>query len=91
MVKRLMILAVVLALAVAAPAMAQVEQDFKQDTESGDVDQSFTVTGGGVTATNARTSLVRLTPATSRTARAPSSKTPTPGTPSRRISDLISR
>jgi len=47
MVKRLMILAVVLALAVAAPTMAQVEQDFKQDTESGDVDQSFTVTSGG--------------------------------------------
>jgi hypothetical protein len=34
-------------LVAAAPAMAQVEQGFEQDTDSGDVDQSFTVTGGG--------------------------------------------
>jgi hypothetical protein len=30
----------------AIPAMAQVGQDFDQDTDSGDVDQSFTVGGG---------------------------------------------
>jgi LPXTG-motif cell wall-anchored protein len=44
-----MLLAAMLAmvLVVAAPAMAQVEQGFEQDTDSGDVDQSFTVTGGG--------------------------------------------
>ncbi len=91
--KKLMLLAALLAMLVVAavPAIAQIGQESEQEAESGDVDQSFTVTGGGVTATNARTSLVRLTPATSRTARAPSSKTPTPGTPSRRISDLISR
>ena len=48
--KKLMILAAMLAmgLLVAAPAIAQVEQEFdEQDAESGAVDQSFTVTGGG--------------------------------------------
>jgi len=50
--KKLMILAAMLAmgLLVAAPAIAQdgVEQEFdEQEAESGEVDQSFTVTGGG--------------------------------------------
>ena len=31
----------------AIPAMAQVGQEFEQETDSGDVDQSFEVTGGG--------------------------------------------
>jgi len=44
-----MLLAVLLAMVVVAavPAIAQVEQDFDQDTDSGDVDQEFTVTGEG--------------------------------------------
>ena len=33
--------------AAAVPALAQVGQEFEQDTESGDVDQSFNVSGGG--------------------------------------------
>jgi LPXTG-motif cell wall-anchored protein len=47
--RKIMLLAAMLAmvLVVAAPAMAQVEQGFEQDTDSGDVDQSFTVAGGG--------------------------------------------
>jgi uncharacterized membrane protein len=47
--KKLMLLAALLAmLAVAAvPAIAQISQESEQDTESGDLDQSFTVTGGG--------------------------------------------
>jgi len=47
--KKLMLLAVLLAMVVVAavPAIAQVEQDFDQDTDSGDVDQEFTVTGEG--------------------------------------------
>ncbi len=47
--KKIMMLAAMLAivLTAAAPAMAQVEQGFDQDTDSGDVDQTFTVTGGG--------------------------------------------
>jgi hypothetical protein len=53
--KKLVLLAAMLAmvLAAAVPAMAQVEQDFDQDSDSGDVDQSFTVTGGVATATRA--------------------------------------
>ncbi|HEX8259891.1 MAG TPA: hypothetical protein VF558_06310, partial [Rubrobacteraceae bacterium] len=47
--KKLMPLAATLtmALLVAAPAIAQVGQENDQDADSGDVDQSFTVTGGG--------------------------------------------
>jgi uncharacterized membrane protein len=47
--KKLMLLAALLALLALAvvPAIAQVSQEGEQDTDSGDVDQSFTVTGGG--------------------------------------------
>ena len=47
--KKMMLLAALLAMLIVAavPAIAQVEQGFDQETDSGDVDQSFTVTGGG--------------------------------------------
>src|SRR4028118_2007715 len=47
--KKLMLLAATLTMALlaAAPAIAQVGQENDQDADSGDVDQSFTVTGGG--------------------------------------------
>ena len=47
--KKLMLLAAVLAMVVVAavPAIAQIGQEFEQETESGDVDQSFTVTSEG--------------------------------------------
>lgn len=47
--KKLMLLAALLAMVViaAVPAIAQVEQDLDQDTDSGDVDQEFTITGEG--------------------------------------------
>src|ERR687892_2398260 len=47
--KKLMLLAALLAmLAVAAvPAIAQIGQEGEQETESGEVDQSFTVTSEG--------------------------------------------
>ena len=47
--KKLMLLAALLAmLAVAAmPAVAQLSMETEQEAESGDVDQSFTVTGEG--------------------------------------------
>jgi hypothetical protein len=47
--KKLMLLAALLAmLAVAAiPAMAQLDQATEQEAESGELDQSFTVTGEG--------------------------------------------
>jgi uncharacterized membrane protein len=47
--KKLMLLAALLAmLAVAAvPAIAQVTQETEQEAESGELDQSFTVTGEG--------------------------------------------
>ncbi len=47
--KKVMMLAALLAMLVVAavPALAQVSQDFEQETESGDVDQSFTVTSEG--------------------------------------------
>jgi uncharacterized membrane protein len=47
--KKLMLLAALLAmLAVAAvPAIAQIGQEAEQETESGEVDQSFTVTNEG--------------------------------------------
>lgn len=47
--RKLMLLAALLAmLAVAAiPAIAQVGQESEQETESADLDQTFTVTGGG--------------------------------------------
>ncbi len=47
--KKLMLLAAMLAMALvaAAPAIAQISQESEQEAESGDVDQSFTVTGGG--------------------------------------------
>src|SRR5215210_1247730 len=47
--RKLMLLAALLAMLVVAaiPAIAQVEQGFDQETESGDVDQSFNITGGG--------------------------------------------
>ncbi len=47
--KKVMMLAALLAMLVVAavPAIAQVTQDFEQDTDSGDVDQSFEVSGSG--------------------------------------------
>src|SRR4028118_2098432 len=47
--KKLMLLAALLAMLVVAavPAIAQIGQESEQETESGEVDQSFTVTGGG--------------------------------------------
>ncbi len=47
--RKMMLLAALLAMLVVAavPAIAQVEQPFEQETDSGDVDQSFEVTGGG--------------------------------------------
>jgi len=47
--KKLMLLAAVLAMVVVAavPAIAQIGQEFEQETESGDVDQSFSVTSEG--------------------------------------------
>ena len=47
--KKLMLLAAVLAMVVVAavPAIAQIGQELEQETESGDVDQSFTVTSEG--------------------------------------------
>jgi hypothetical protein len=47
--KKLMLLAALLAMMVVAavPAIAQIGQESEQETESGEVDQSFTVTGGG--------------------------------------------
>jgi hypothetical protein len=48
-VKKVMLLAALLAMAVVAavPAIAQVTQTPEQEVESGDSSQSFTVTGGG--------------------------------------------
>jgi HPt (histidine-containing phosphotransfer) domain-containing protein len=45
----MMLLAALLAMLVVAgvPAIAQVGQEFEQEADSGDVDQSFEVTGGG--------------------------------------------
>ena len=47
--KKLMVLVAMLAmtLIVAAPAMAQIYQESKQEAESGEVDQSFEVSGSG--------------------------------------------
>jgi hypothetical protein len=47
--KKLMLVAALLAMAVVAavPAIAQVTQTPEQDVESGDSSQNFTVTGGG--------------------------------------------
>jgi hypothetical protein len=47
--RKLMLLAAVLAMALIAvvPALAQVTQDAEQEADSGDLDQTFTVTGGG--------------------------------------------
>ena len=47
--KKLMLLAALLAMLVVAavPAMAQIGQETEQDGESGEVDQSFEVVGGG--------------------------------------------
>ncbi len=47
--KKVMMLAALLAMLVVAavPAIAQVGQEFEQETESGDVDQSFEVSGSG--------------------------------------------
>jgi len=47
--KKLMLLAAVLAMAIiaAVPAIAQIEQDNEQEADSGEVNQSFSVTGGG--------------------------------------------
>ena len=44
-----MLLAALLAMMIVAavPAIAQISQENEQDADSGDVDQSFTVTGGG--------------------------------------------
>ncbi len=45
----MMLLAALLAMLIVAavPAIAQIGQEAEQETESGDVDQSFTITGGG--------------------------------------------
>src|SRR5918994_4528720 len=47
--KKLMLLAALLAMlvVVAVPAIAQIDQESEQETESGDVDQSFTVSSEG--------------------------------------------
>ncbi len=47
--KKVMLLAALLAMLViaAVPAIAQVTNDFDQDSDSGEVDQGFTVTGEG--------------------------------------------
>src|SRR5215210_1299837 len=47
--KKLMLLAALLAivLVTAVPALAQIEQEQEQEADSGDVNQSFTATGGG--------------------------------------------
>ena len=47
--KKVMMLAALLAMLVVAavPAIAQVGQEFEQETESGDVEQSFEVAGSG--------------------------------------------
>ena len=47
--KKLMLLAALLAMlvVVAVPAIAQIDQESEQESESGDVDQSFTVTSEG--------------------------------------------
>jgi maltose-binding protein MalE len=47
--KKLMLLAALLAMLALAvvPALAQVSQEGEQDTDSGDVNQNFTATGGG--------------------------------------------
>ncbi len=47
--KKLMVLAALLAMLTLAaiPAIAQVTQETEQDAESGELDQSFTVTGSG--------------------------------------------
>ena len=47
--KKLMLLATLLAMLIVAavPAIAQIGQEGEQETESGDVDQSFTVTSEG--------------------------------------------
>ena len=47
--KKLMLLAALLAMliVIAVPAIAQISQEHEQEAESGDIDQSFTVTGGG--------------------------------------------
>ena len=47
--RKLMLLAALLAMLALAvvPALAQVDQESEQDVDSGDVNQTFTVTGGG--------------------------------------------
>ena len=47
--KKMMLLVALLAMlvVVAVPAIAQIDQESEQETESGDVDQSFTVTSEG--------------------------------------------
>src|ERR671910_2206925 len=47
--RKMMLLAALLAMlvVVAVPAIAQIDQESEQESESGDVDQSFTVTSEG--------------------------------------------
>jgi hypothetical protein len=47
--KKLMLLAALLAMLIVAavPAIAQIGQEAEQDTDSGEVNQAFNVTGGG--------------------------------------------
>ncbi len=47
--KKFMVMAAMLAMLmiVAAPAMAEIDQENEQEAESGDVDQSFEVSGSG--------------------------------------------
>jgi hypothetical protein len=54
--KKVMLLPALLAIVViaAAPALAQVEQEDEQEGESGEVDQSFEISGSGSNATPVR-------------------------------------
>jgi hypothetical protein len=47
--RKLMLLAALLAMLIVAavPAIAQISQESEQESESGDVDQSFEISGGG--------------------------------------------
>ena len=47
--KKMMLLAALLAMLVVAavPAIAQVGQEFEQESDSGEIEQEFSVTGGG--------------------------------------------
>jgi hypothetical protein len=85
--KRLTLLAAMLVMTVAAavPTVAQVEQESEQDAESGEVSQSFNVTGGGGKAISAWASRASVTVVTHRTRPTSSRATLTPTTPRSRV------